>query len=139
MASTTTIEFDHLVHDIPKSKFPIPSFYNILFLVAYKIHRTIHVNMELYSTTQNYYPNQLYTLWNIEDLDDDIKPDLNYVQNAFPIVATAADYSQPVNGIIIITKLTAASQPDEKPAFKYLIGSPIQRYIFFNFSYIAQE
>ena len=54
-------------------------------------------------------------------------------------MATAIDYSQPVNGIIIITKLTATSQPDEKSAFKYLIGSPIQRYIFFNFSYIAQK
>ena len=137
MAASTNCEFDHKIMNISISKFTFPSFYTIMYNFSYKIGKEIHMNFELYCTaTSGYYENGFFNLCDIESLDIDVKPDLDYYTTnvIYPIVAVDIEFRYAVPGVLVM----CCDPSYDQKMFKYCLNGPIQRYIAFDFSYITK-
>ena len=138
MAATTVFEYSHNPDTIFASDgIPIPSFFQTQYFVCMKDQNKVHMYFELYVPTSTVLQaNYLYTLWKNSDLPENLRPDRNRTPFANSIVLTDIGYQNPHTGLFIISHEINNAADD---AFKYILPSPVQRYLFFDFTYYTAD
>ena len=139
MAATTVFEYSHNLDTIyADDGIPIPSFFETQYFVCMKDQNKVHMYFELYAppTAVQLQANYLYTLWNNLDLPKNLRPDRNRTPLANALIVTDIGYQNPHAGLFIITHDLNNASND---CFKYLIPSPVQRYLFFDFTYYTAD